>query len=489
MPRSLPRLVCLACGACLLTQHAWAEVRVPSVFGSRMVLQRDAPVPVWGWAAPAEEVRVTIRDQEQTVRAGDDGRWRVTLKPLALGTPATLTIKGTNTVQIDNVLIGEVWLCSGQSNMQFPVALAVDSDLELSARPNTQIRLYQVPPAHAEQPQTDIAARWEECSPETIGKFSAVAWFFGKQLKAALDVPVGLIDSSLGGSRADAWLAPAEADSNPAFEPLKEYWATRLAAADLRDSKEYKKAYPSNLYNGMIAPLVPFAIRGVIWYQGEANVPRAYQYRTMMLALIRSWRDAWREGDFPFYMVQLTNHLEPAELPQESEWAELREAQMLTTSAEKNTGVACAIDLGAAKDIHPMDKQTVAKRLARLALVDVYGFAGRIARSGPAYRSMRVEHDCCVLTFDPAGGNLTSWYGEQLRGFAIAGPDRKFVWAQAQIAGDTVVVSHPEVKHPIAVRYSWGHNPNGNLYNTALLPAYPFRTDDWDGVTKGRVTP
>ena len=249
---------------------------------------------------------------------------------------------------------------------------------------------------------------------------------------------------------------------------------------------------PSVLYNAMIAPLVPYAIRGAIWYQGESNAGRAYQYRTLMPTMIRSWRDAWGQGDFPFYMVQLANFMAIQPEPVESAWAELREAQTLTLDAEPNTGMACIIDIGAAFDIHPKDKYNVARRLARIALAEQYGYSN-ITKYGPTYRSMDIVGGECTIHFDNLGEEglrgLISYYGEPLTGFAIAGADKKWVWANARIEGETVIVSHPDVPEPLAVRYNWADNPQGNLYNNAYLPAWPFRTDDWDGVTVGVLSP
>lgn len=500
-----------------------ADVRLPHIFGSHMVLQRDMPVPVWGWADADEEVTVTFRDQSKSTKGGADGKWQVTLDSLSLGEPAALTVKGRNTLTLDDVLVGEVWLASGQSNMQWSIKQAIDPDLESLAAGHPQIRLFYVPRVAKAEPQTDVDAQWTACTPESISEFSAVCYFFGRQLQETLQVPVGLIHTSWGGTRAEAWTSTEVMASRGEFKPILEKWEKDIAAWDPDAAKtKYEETLaawekkadsdrqrgprpqppqdpktsqhrPSTLYNAMIAPLVPFAVRGAIWYQGESNAGRAYQYRTLMPAVIRSWRSAWKQGDFPFYQVQLANFKAKTSDPGDSDWAELREAQMLTCDAEKNVGVACIIDIGAAKDIHPKDKQNVGKRLARLALVDLYGFAGKITRSGPTYRSVDIQGDKCIVHFDNLGEGplkgLTGWYGEPLKGFVIAGPDKKFVWADAKIEGDTVVVSSPSVKEPLAVRYNWADNPDGNLYNRVMLPAYPFRTDDWEGKTVNNLTP
>lgn len=520
----LLRLCAWICVAGGIIAPASAEVRLPAVFGSHMVLQRDMPVPVWGWAAPGEEVTVGFRDQTQTTTAGADGKWSVKIGPYTVGEPGTLTVKGQNTINLEDVLVGEVWVCSGQSNMGWTVAASIDPDLEASAATHPTLRLFQVPLLSKPEPQEDVKAQWKHCTPETIPSFSGVAYYFGRQLNESLQVPVGLIQTAWGGTRAEAWTSPSAMAARPELKPILEEWERQEQAWDPAKAKEqYEQALarweqavakareekkqpparpqpplepllsqhrPSNLYNAMVAPLVPFAIRGAIWYQGESNASRAYQYRVLMPTMIRSWRDAWKQGDFAFYQVQLANFRAIKADPVESDWAELREAQMLTCQAEPNVGAACITDLGAAADIHPKNKQDVGKRLARLALVDLYGFSGKIARNGPTYRSVDIQGGKCTVRLDNGGSRLISYYNEPLTGFAIAGADRKWVWAQARITGeDTVEVHHPSVPEPVAVRYNWADNPQGNLYNTLYLPAYPFRSDDWEGVTVNNVKP
>lgn len=508
----------------LAAEPVQAEVKLPSVFGSHMVLQRDQPLTVWGWADPGEVVTVAFRDQSVQATADAHGAWSVKLAPLSVGEPGTLTVRGTNTLTLEDVLVGEVWVCSGQSNMQWSVQAALDPDLETAAAQHPQLRLFQVPLVAHPEPQRDVQAAWKLCTPQTVPSFSAVAYYFGRQLQQTLQVPVGLIQTAWGGTRAEAWTSPAALAARQELRPILDEWERQIAAWNPEQAQaQYEQALarwqaavekaraekqppprrpqppldprlsqhrPSNLYNAMVAPLVPFGIRGAIWYQGESNASRAYQYRILMPTMIRSWRDAWKQGDFPFYMVQLANFKEIQPEPGESDWAELREAQMLTIDAEPNVGVACITDLGAAKDIHPKNKQDVGKRLARLALVDNYGFSGKLVRNGPVYRSLDIIGNKCVVHFDTAGSKLISFYGEPLRGFAIAGADRRWVWAEAKITGpDTVELSHPSVPEPVAVRYNWADNPQGNLYNELYLPAYPFRSDDWPGVTVNNVKP
>lgn len=514
----------------LFTLRVNADVTLPTVFGDHMVLQRDAPVPVWGRSDPGESVTVTFRDQNKSATANDQGVWRVTLDPLAVGEPATLTVAGKNTVAFEDVLVGEVWVCSGQSNMNFTESSAIDADLEAAAAHFPNMRLFHVPNVTATEPRDDVYRdgqrvniAWEACTPTTVPGFTAVGFFFGRQLHQTLQVPVGLIQTAWGGTRAEAWTSPEAMASNATLKPILDTWAQRVRdwdpeAAEKRfqtqlarwqDQVKAARAagrrpprrpqqpvdpkldrhHPSDLYNAMVAPLTPYAIRGAIWYQGESNAGRAYQYRTLMPTMIQSWRDAWKQGDFPFYMVQLANYKAIQPQPSESDWAELREAQWLTVDALPNVGAACITDIGAALDIHPKDKEDVGKRLSRLALNHDYGMGG-IVPQGPTYQSMEIQGNAITVRFENYGQPLISWYRQPLTGFAIAGDDHKWVWANAEITGpDTVKVSHPDVPDPVAVRYNWADNPQGNLYNDKYLPAYPFRTDDWPGITESNVTP
>ncbi len=503
-----------------------AEVRMPTIFGSHMVLQRDIEAPVWGWADPSEEVSVSFRDQALSTTAGADGKWMVRLAPLSVGDPGVLEVKGTNTLTFEDVLVGEVWVCSGQSNMEWSIDASFDPELERLAGNQPGIRLFGVDHATAMEPQQDCPGRWQLCTPETLGGFSAVGYFFGRQLHETLQVPVGLLATDWGGTPAESWTSHDHLAAHAELQPIQATWAERVAAYNPDKARsDYETAlaawedqvaaaraegrpepgrpqmaqdptqhphHPSVLYNAMIAPIVPFAIRGAIWYQGESNAGRAYQYRTLMPTMIQSWRDAWGQSDFPFYQVQLANFLQIQPEPGDSAWAELREAQALTLDAIPNVGMACIIDIGSATDIHPKDKYNVGRRLARAALVEVYEVAG-ITKYGPTYRSLDIVGSDCVIHFDNLGEGglrgLISYYNEPLTGFAIAGADHKWVWGNARIEGETVIVSHPDVPEPLAVRYNWADNPQGNLYNQAYLPAWPFRTDDWTGVTEGKLTP
>ncbi len=485
----------------LLASVGSADARLPAVFGDHMVLQQQSPVPVWGWADPGEEVTVTAEGAEgqrsqRKMTAGADGRWSVTLDPLKAGGPVELTVAGKNSRTIKDVLVGEVWIGSGQSNMAFTMDRAVDAAAEIAAANYPKIRLFSVKRTTAAEPQTDCEGSWSECSPETAKTFSAVAYFFGRELHRTLDLPVGLIHTSWGGTPAESWTSRPALEADPDLRPVPE--RRDPAAADRSKAKAKNKPGPAKpavpagsgnpraasvLYNAMIAPLVPFAVRGAIWYQGEANAGRAHLYRKLLPAMIRDWRSAWGQGDFPFLIVQLANFKDANPEPADDPWAELREAQAMTLAASPNTGLAVTIDIGEAKDIHPKNKQDVGKRLARIALAKTYG--RDVVWTGPVYAAMTPAGEGKLrLTFRPEGGPPTAKGGGSLKGFAVAGEDRKFVWADAAVDGDAVVVTSPKVPKPVAVRYAWAGNPEGcNLSNKEGLPASPFRTDDWPGVT------
>ena len=492
---------------------AFADVKLPSVISDNMVLQQGKQASIWGWAEPGEKVAVSGSWQigSWDTTADKDSKWMIKIEPPKAGGPYELIFKGKNTITIKNILVGEVWLCSGQSNMQWSVRQSANAEQEIAAANYPDIRLFTVERKPAEQPQSDCVGDWQLCGPQTVPGFSAVAYYFGRELHKELDVPVGLIHTSWGGTPAEAWTSKKTLESDPDFEPiLKRYsdviakypeakskyeqklkeWEKAVAEAKAEGKKPPRRPYPprgprhknnpSGLYNAMIAPLIPYGIQGAVWYQGEANAGRAYQYRKLFPAMIKNWRNDWGQGDFPFLFVQLANFMAVNLEPSESAWAELREAQLMTLALPK-TGMAVIIDIGDANNIHPKNKQDVGKRLALLALARSYG--KKLVYCGPIYKSMRVEGNKIILHFDYVGGGLVAGGGEPLKGFAIAGADRKFVWADAKIDGDTVVVSCDKVTKPVAVRYAWADNPVCNLYNKEGLPASPFRTDDWPGIT------
>jgi sialate O-acetylesterase len=644
---------------------AHATVRLPALVGSHMVLQRDRPLPVWGWAAPGEAVSVVFRGKTYAASLPDaTGRWQATLPPTPAGGPYELTVRGQNTLVLQDVLVGDVWLASGQSNMQMKVKdnpggyqPVQNADQEIAAANWPRIRQFTVDQTPAYRPQPEVAGTgWQVCSPATVAQFSAVAYFFGRDLYRQYQVPIGLLVSSWGGTPAEAWASAEGLRALPEFQPQVAGFAqhtTSLAddqrayetqqRALLKDVRHHDKGYlptgqtwaapnfdarawprmplpspwetqpglatydgivwfrkeidlpaalagqpltlvlgkiddadstwfngakvgattgygllrtyqvpaalvragrnviavrvvdtgggggimgeaadlhltgagrtlplagawqyqvgldpreqpaspvpggasqaPTALYNGMIAPLQPFAIKGAIWYQGESNADRADQYRTLFPVLITDWRQRWGY-DFPFLFVQLASFQPALSRPAPSAWAELREAQAQAL-ALPHTGMATAIDIGEADDIHPHNKQEVGRRLALVARRVAYDDKKLVA-SGPAYASMKASGASIRLKFSEVGGGLAVKGGASLQGFAVAGADQQFYWATARLVGNEVVVQSDQVQTPVAVRYDWASNPNGNLTNKEELPALPFRTDTWPGSTAGR---
>ena len=516
---SLRRAPLAVLAACLLLGSARADVRLPGIFGDHMVLQQEATLPVWGWANPQEKLTVTFGDKKAETTAGADGKWRIDFPALPAGTPAgTLTVAGTNTITLNDVLVGEVWVCSGQSNMELPLT-KTDGAVGAAAQANDdQLRLCLVPSNLALAPRDDISPTtpaadiWEVCTPETVGKFSAVGYYFGKNLRASLKRPVGLIESAWGGTAAQVWTDPATLQSDSVFhhyvEEQQKFAAkypggdTDFAAQVAAQSKPGEKpggsllrrgfgpTIPSSLFNAMINPIIPFAIKGVIWYQGEDNAApaAAQEYAKLFPAMITGWRTLWKEGDFPFLYVQLANLAQRYK----DNWPLVREAQFKTLSLPK-TGMAVTLDIGTPYYIHPPDKADVGLRLSLLARHIAYG--ENVVCSGPLYDSMKAENAGIRISFRPdtIGDGLvigsSPWKDPkaktvpsttELQGFLIAGDDRKWANAQATIDGNTVVVSSARVPNPTAVRYAWAQSPLANLYNKNGLPASPFRTDDWD---------
>ena len=481
-----------------------AVVRLPAVIGSNMVLQQGVPVPIWGWAEPGEKVTVAFAGQTKTARADEAGNWCVKLDALASGVSGRMTVAGgpsagrgarAPALTVENVLVGEVWICSGQSNMQWAVAGADNAKAEIAAAKYPRMRLFTVPRRAVAKRQSDCAGRWVLCSPKTISGFSAVGYYFGRHVHKNLKRPVGLINTSWGGTLIEPWTSREAMLAVPEFKAIVDRWDADVAKKQAANGKIRGKAKsgrrgqkanshsrPGNLFNGMIAPLVPLAVRGAIWYQGESNVGRAEQYRRLFPNMIRDWRRQWGQDEFTFLWVQLANFRAREPQPGQSAWAELQEAQAMTLSVPR-TGMAVINDIGAAKDIHPRNKQDVGRRLGLAARAVAYG--ERIVYSGPAYESMKIGGSKVRIKFKHTGGGLVA-KGGKLKGFALAAADRKFVWAGAKIEGDTVVVSSAKVAKPAAVRYAWASNPDCNLYNAEGLPASLFRTDDWPGITAGK---
>jgi len=649
-------LLLLATAASFATTIARANVRLPKLVGDHMVLQRDKPLPIWGWADDTEAVMVTFRGKTYAAaHTGPDGRWSTTLPATPAGGPYELVIKGKNTLTIRDVLVGDVWLASGQSNMEWPLRNANNGPQEVAAAKFPNIRLLDVQNAVSFAPQSEFASTgWHPCSPETVSNFSAVAYFFGRDLYQQYKVPIGLISSEWGGTVAEAWTSAEALNTLPDFRsrvgaikatnfeqsqqdytrrvaewrrtpaahdqghpakgtawsaadlptanwltmPLPGFWEQRpgfnsfdgviwfrkeveltateagkplklsLGPVDDIDSTwfngtlvgttdgydrartytvpaalvkagrnivavrvldgggggglwgkpeelhlktatrtlplagEWKfdvgidgrlmpvNPYPSGaqnestaLFNAMIAPLIPYALKGVIWYQGESNASRAYQYQTLFPTLIRDWRARWKQEDLPFLFVQLANYQPDQPQPADYEWAELREAQRRTLSLP-NTGMVVATDLGDRDNIHPRNKQDVGHRLALAARHVAYNDQ-QVTYSGPTFEKMETKDNTLRLTFGNLGGGLVlkAPGGDYLKGFAIAGVDHHFHWAQGHLEGNTLVLSSKEVPQPKDVRYDWSNNPYPNLYNKAGLPASPFRTDEWPGIT------
>ncbi len=497
-------------------KQAQAEIKLPAIIGDHMVLQQGQKNPVWGWAEPGEKITVTVNGQTHSATADDNGKWKVTLEPLKVGGPYEITIKGKQTLTLKDVLSGEVWICSGQSNMAWTVGASNDADLEIMTANYPKIRLISVPQVGTQEAQDDFNGQWEACTPETVRNFSGVGYFFGRQLYQTLNVPIGLIDNAWGGSSAEAWVNRKRLEDEPAFKEMLEKWKKTeetynheqaTAAYDKRldqwkESVKKAKAAgkaapqrprpprnpltgnhrPANIYNGVLHPTIGYGIKGVIWYQGESNASRAYQYRKLFPFMIQNWRDEWKQGDFSFYWVQLADFRSEKPEPADSDWAELREAQTMTMDALPDTGEAVILNLGEASDIHPKNKQDVAMRLARWALAKDYGV--EVVHQSPRYKSMEVKGNKAILTFDHVGGGLDTFDVPTPIGFTIAGEDQKFVKANAKIVGSNKIeVWSDAVATPAAVRYAWADNPVCNVQNKEGLPLTPFRTDDWPGIT------
>jgi sialate O-acetylesterase len=525
MTTSMRRFSSLALAGVLafgLSAALSAQVRLPAVIGDHMVIQQDKPVAVWGWAGKNEPVMVAFNGQEKkAVAAAADGKWRVVFEAIKAGDqPLEMTVRGAKgpAVVVKDILVGEVWVCSGQSNMEMPFTwLAIPSpDVMRAANPN--MRLFLVPKRTAGAPQDDVVAKWEPCSPDTVRGFSMVAYYFGLELHKRLGVPVGLIDTSWGGTLIEPWTPPIGYAAVPELKPILEAQTAKYAEyragmakaipPALVWAKEAQKALaagqplppmpeppfpfdpydnpqaPTALYNGMVHPLTPFAVRGAIWYQGESNRNDGILYSKKMEALISGWRTAWGLGDFPFYYVQLapfaygySRGTPVVDVPDFLRLPLLWEAQ---TDALRipNTGMAVITDIGDLNDIHPTNKRDVGYRLSLWARARTYGERTLVC-SGPLYKSMTTDGNLIRLSFDHVGSGLASSDGQPLKWFEIAGDDHIFWNADAEIAGDTVVVWSPRVKDPKAVRFGWHQLAVPNLVNKEGLPASPFRTDRW----------
>jgi sialate O-acetylesterase len=444
--RGLLFSVCIAALGLSFAATARADVTLAAVIDSHMVLQRDRPLPIWGWADPGEEVTVTLDAQKASAKADDKGSWKVTLKPVqADGKAHSMTIVGKNKIVLEDLLIGEVWLGSGQSNMQWAISQSKGAKEFTAAADKPLIRLFNVPLVQNGTPAKDVKAKWAACSPKNVGGFSAVLYHFGVRLQNELNVPVGLINASWGGSRIEPWLVEEKSSGG--------------------------------MYNGMIAPIQPFALRGFTWYQGESNVGEGMKYRDKMETLIKGWRRVWG-AELPFYHVQIApwSGYGADSLPP------LWEAQVASLKIPQTGMVVCTDLVDNIKDIHPSNKQPYGERLALWALAKDYGKKNLIY-SGPLYKSMKVEGAKVRVSFTHVGGGLQAREGKTLSEFEIAGKDGKYVPAEATIEGNTVVVQAQNVAEPTQVRYGWRNTANPNLMNKEGLPASPFRSLDWKGST------
>ncbi|MBL9154467.1 MAG: hypothetical protein JNK37_18395 [Verrucomicrobiales bacterium] len=499
----------LAAGALSAAPALRAELKLPAIVGDHMVLQRDLALPIWGWATPGQTVSVAIAGQKVEGKANDKGRWEVKLAALKVSDkPLEMTITaGAESRVLKDILVGEVWVCSGQSNMQWSVNQSYDADLEKLTAKHPQIRLISVPQVGTQEIQDDFKGQWDVCTPEVVGDFSAVGFYFGRQLHQTLGVPIGLIDNAWGGSAAEAWVRRDVLEQDARFADVMAQWKITeatynhdAALAAWKTASEKAKAEgkpaprqptnplvgqhrPGNLYAGVLHPTIGYGIRGAIWYQGESNAGRAAQYRDLFPLMIEHWRKEWGQGDFPFYWVQLADFMAETPKPGDSNWAELREAQTRTLSLP-NSGQAVIYDVGEGRDIHPRDKQTVGRRLARIALARDYGVA--VPYQSPQYDKMEVRGNKVLLTFKEVGGGLYSFDVPEPKGFAIAGADKAWHWAQARLVPGTnhqVEVWSDAVAAPAAVRYAWSDNPVATLRSRENLPVVPFRTDDWPMIT------
>ncbi|MDP4208990.1 MAG: sialate O-acetylesterase [Bacteroidota bacterium] len=482
-----------------VTNSLIANVSLPKIFGDNMVLQANKTVTIWGRAAIGEPVVVTFRNQVKKTVANTAGQWAVKLSSLqASEKPETMIVSGFNTIRVENILVGEVWVCSGQSNMEFPLAKSVgwrtgvdNYEQEVAAANYPEIRLFIVKKYKANEPQTDCDGEWKVCSPENVKDFSAVGYYFGHYLHKQIRKPVGMIQSAYGGTHAELWTKMDVMANNPLYDEVlnsyevdvKKYNAYQQALKLWNEKTSNGKnisantpapisvtqpSKPACLWNGMIQPIIPFTIKGVIWYQGESNDSRALQYKQVFANMIASWRKEWQQGDFPFYFVQIAAHKDKT--PQ------LRDSQTQVWQSVKNTGMVVAVDVGDSTNIHPRNKVTVGERLAFWALANDYGFSD-VAFSGPLYKSMKTVGASILLSFNYTDGGLAAKDGN-LREFMIAGPDKVFYPAMAIIRQNKVVVSSPQVRKPLYVRYAWENFMHPNLYNGKGLPAVPFRTDN-----------
>ncbi len=494
---SLKKHLLLACSVltCLGANSSSPALSMPSIFGDHMVLQQDQILRFWGKGDPDSTITVRFREKSSTTIVDADGRWNAKMGPFSAGGPDELSVSSTSsdTLSFEDVLVGEVWLASGQSNMAMTMADHYPSE-EINKAAYSGLRIFQMFTSMQAQPADDVAGKWIVCSPEEVAKISAVGYFFGRDLHLALKIPVGMIINSWGATPAHAWTPKEILRGHPMFNSLITQYESVNPPPPLEPTA------PGVLYNAMIHPVAGFGMRGFVWFQGESDAlaGNSKSYQTLLPLMIASWRSAWGREDIPFLIVQLANFMKftkdqlgpdgiadasiSAKLPPgDSTWAELREAQAMTARLPGN-GMIVTTDIGDPEEIHFGNKMEVGRRLVQLALSQVYG--QEIVYHGPKHEGVTQENGSLRVHFSTSGGKLQLTAGNELRGFAIAGKNKKFRWATAEIQEKDVILSHPDITEPVAVRYNWANNPTGNLANDSGLPAEPFRSDDWPGITK-----
>ena len=481
------------------------SLRVNAVFGDHMVLQREMNVPIWGTAGAGDKITVSFAGQTVTATAGADGKWVAKLSPMkASAESRTLFVNGGSRLEIQDVLVGDVWVCSGQSNMELsagapprppgtaPPVRPLNTGLpdatreqEVAAANHPEIRFNKIASVMSLQPKDEAKGRWVLSTPETMRSFSTAAYFFGRELNQKLGVPIGLVGAYYGGANGVSFNRREALLAEPELKPQIDALDARIA----QSGPKVDRYTPTVFYNGMIAPMMPFAIKGVIWYQGEAdtaNAAQAGRYAILLRTMIKDWRAQWKQGDFPFIFVQLPTSEPQYPEPTDSAWARVRESQQKALSV-KNTAMIVLLDISEGEKVHASNKKQVGERLGAAALHEVYG-KKNVPYQGPFFKSMEIKDGTAVISFEHVGGGLVVRNSDGLKGFAIAGADKNFVWAEARIAGKKIVVSSPSVKDPVAVRYAWADNPVISLSNKDGLPLAPFRTDDWAPGTAGKVS-
>ncbi len=514
----LNKLILLASLALTLTGSVRAELKLPAIIGDHMVLQQKHTNPIWGWDTPGTSVTVTFSGQTHTAKAGTDGKWMVKLRPVpANATPQKIAIAGTSKRELSDVLVGEVWMCSGQSNMQWSMSQTYTGDIEGAASNHPNIRLISVPQVGVQELKNDFQGKWEAANAETAKSFSAIGFLYGRYIHEIVGVPVGLIDNSWGGSAAEAWIRRETIERDPRFAALMARTVKREKdllspegmknaedaqakwQVDSEKAKAAKKAAPArpaqylsgnarpgNIFAGVVNPTLGYGIKGVIWYQGESNAGQAYEHGELFPFLIEQWRKEWAQPDLSFYWVQLADFKAEKPEPGDSDWAELRETQTKALRLP-HTGQAVIIDVGEGRDIHPRNKYDVASRLVRWALVKDYGL--KFPYRSPEFKSVAIAGNTATVTIDCFGSSLKAFDVVEARGFAVCGADKVWQWATAKVVGpDKVEVTSAKVAAPIAVRYAWADNPVCNLYSADGLPVTPFRTDNFDMITKPKAT-